>query len=101
VGRVAQFGDPPNTIPLIKIPINPPYIKLPEAYINELGLPAKEYYRTKDVCQCLGISPDLLRYRLRTGKYPESEIVNGKRFFTYEYCRMIIRIDLKKAHGKR
>jgi hypothetical protein len=33
--------------------------------------PDKPYYRTTDACGLLGIKPELFRYRLYTGKYPE------------------------------
>jgi hypothetical protein len=91
MGASAQFDDSKHTLTTIKIPINPPYLRSPEHPVNDLGLPVKEHYRTQDACRILVISPDLFRYRIRTGKYPESTSVNGKRIFTDDYIRALIK----------
>jgi DNA-binding transcriptional MerR regulator len=36
-----------------------------------LGIPEKNRYRTGDLCPLLGIHADTLRWRFKTGKYPE------------------------------
>jgi len=52
--------------------------------MNSLGLPDKKRYRTTDACALLGISADLFRWRIRTGKYPDSEFKDAKgRIFAF------------------
>ena len=58
------------------------YMAAPQIPLNDLGLPAKDYYTTADLCKVLNIKPDTLRHRLRNGRYPESLKVGGKRRFT-------------------
>lgn len=48
-----------------------PFRQLRAKSLNRLGIPEKMQYRTKDVAVALGISTDLLRWRFRTGKYPD------------------------------
>jgi hypothetical protein len=61
--------------------LNLPYIltiKLPEPYqytpkttFNKWGLPKRGTYRTRDVCQILGISPATFRARIKAGLYKD------------------------------
>jgi hypothetical protein len=77
----------------IKLKIDPPYFKPLEPKLNDLGLPDKEFYTTKEVCGVLDLHPDTFRYRLRKGIYPEPKYKAGdKRRFTYEEAKEIIRI---------
>jgi len=56
--------------------------------VNEFGLLPAEVYRIGDVCRVLRISPDLLRWRLRAGKCPESARRDAKgRLFTLDEIR--------------
>ena len=49
------------------------------------GLPRKRRYTTKEVANVLGISPDLLRWRIKTGKYPDAQRgTAGRRLFTID-----------------
>jgi DNA-binding transcriptional MerR regulator len=49
------------------------------------GLPRKRHYNTKEVAKVLGISADLLRWRIKTGKYPDARRGNaGRRLFSVE-----------------
>ena len=80
----------------LKVPVNPPYLKPPEAPINDLGLPKKEYYTTGDLSKVLNIKPDTLRYRFRKGYYPEPKRVGGKRQFTEAELKDIINISKMK-----
>ena len=60
------------------------------APVNEFGLRDAEYYRIGDVCQVLRISPDLLRWRLRAGRCPESARRDAKgRQFTLDEIRAL------------
>lgn len=79
----------------MKIPVNPSYLKPPKTALNDLGLPVKDYYITSDLCKVLRLLPDTFRYRIRTGKYPEALKVGGKRRFTIEQVREIIKISPK------
>jgi hypothetical protein len=79
MGVSAQFSDPASRIPLIKIPINPPYLKLPDNPLNELGLPEMEFYHTKDLCKILKVKPWTIRYRFRRGYYKEPMRAGVKR----------------------
>lgn len=64
-----------------------------ESEPNDLGLPEKEFYTTKEVCGVLDLHPDTFRYRLRKGIYPEPKNWAGdKRRFTYDEVAEIVRI---------
>jgi len=76
---------------LLRITINPPYLKPPEAPLIDLGLPIKPNYTTQDICSILKIHPDTFRYRLRRGHDPESEKVGGKRRFTIDQIKEILK----------
>ena len=77
----------------INIPINLPVLKKPKLATHNLGLSEENYYTIKDLCKVLNLKPDTFRYRLRVGYYPEPIKVNGKRRFTEEESRKIIRFD--------
>jgi len=54
------------------------------------GLPRKQHYTTKEVATVLGISPDLLRWRIKIGKYPDALRGNaGRRLFTIENIKTL------------
>lgn len=75
----------------ITLKVDPPYHAEPK--LNELGLPIKEFYTTRDVCQVLDLHPDTLRYRLRKKIYPEPQNMAGdKRRFTMDEIKELIRI---------
>ena len=49
------------------------------------GLPRKQHYTSKEVASVLGISSDLLRWRIKIGKYPNPQRGNaGRRLFTID-----------------
>ena len=87
---VSKSRDPHNGLIFLKIPVNPPYLKMPKPAINDLGLPKKDYYTTKDVCKVLGIKQDTFKYRIKVGYYPETIRVGGKRRFTTEQITDLI-----------
>ena len=59
--------------------------------VNDLGLPVADFYRIGDVCRVLRISPDLLRWRLRVGKCPESNRRDRRgRLFTLAEIRALL-----------
>ena len=89
----SSFTDSPNCLKLLKIKVHPSYKKVPELRLNDLGLPEKEYYTTQDICKVLGIIPDTFRYRLRRGIYPEVKKVGGKRCFSLQEARQIVKIQ--------
>src|SRR6266481_2414690 len=64
---------------------------LPASPLNDLGVPIRDRYRTRDVCKILQISPDLFRWRLRHGHY--DGIKPGRdakgRLFTLDQLRTI------------
>ena len=55
------------------------------------GLKRKEFYTTTHVANVLGISPDLLRWRIRAGQYPSPKWKNKReRVFTLdEVCTVV------------
>ena len=86
----------------IKLKIDPPYFKPLEPKLNDLGLPDKEFYTTKEVCGVLDLHPDTFRYRLRKGIYPEPKNRAGdKRRFIYEEVKEIIEIMGEFSQKKR
>ena len=65
----------------ITLPIDPPFFRVPPKKLNLLGLEEKPYYRTADACAVLRVNPDVLRWRLSTGKYPDvPQDGKGRRF---------------------
>jgi len=87
----SKCRDSSNHLPFLNIPVNPPYLKTYKPPINDIGLPEKDYYTTADICKILNLLPDTFRYRLRTGKYPEPAKVGGKRRFTIDQVREIVK----------
>jgi hypothetical protein len=49
-------------------------------------------YRTADVCSVLGISPDLFRWRVLSGKYPDVKKDGRGRVFTLEDIDKLVQI---------
>ena len=80
---------------ILDIPVDPPYLKIAEKPVNNLGLPVKQYYTTGDICKVLAVKPDTFRARLRVAKYPEPIKVGGKRRFSEEEVRNIIQTTVK------
>ena len=62
--------------------------------LNRWGTEKKERYRTRDVCQILGIKPDTLRARIYSGRYPEpGRDSAGRRFWTEKEIEKFLEID--------
>ena len=76
----------------LKVPVNPPYLNRPKTPLNTLGLELKDYYMTCDVCKVLNIKTDTFRYRIRAGFYPETQKIAGKRIFTMDQIKDLIKI---------
>jgi len=76
----------------LKIPVNPPYFKRPKTPLNDLSLPVKNYYTTGDICKVLNIKPDTFRQRIYRGFYPEFQKIAGKRKFSEEQIKGLIRL---------
>lgn len=70
-----------------------PHLRTPPKPLNSLGIPEKRYYRTTDVCSVLGIKPELFRYRLYTGKYPEFPRDRKGRLFTPDDLRLLLELS--------
>ena len=88
----SQFTENPNHLISINITVDPPYFKPPKMPMNDLLLPEKDYYMTRDVCKVLRIKPDTFRARIYAGHYPEYGKIGVKRIFTLEEIRELIRI---------
>jgi len=67
--------------------------KKPKLVTHNLGLSEKNYCTIKDLCKVLNLKPDIFRYRMRAGYYSEPARIGGKRRFTEEESRKIIRFD--------
>ena len=58
------------------------------------GLPRKRHYTTKEVANVLGIGPDLLRWRIKAGKYPDPPRgIAGRRLFTIDDVVTLSRVQ--------
>jgi len=90
---VSQFEDQNKHQSRITIPIVPPFFKEQKQAVNDLGLPFKDYYMTKDICKVLKLRPYTLRSRFRRGHYPEPERIKGKRIFTLKEVIEIIELS--------
>ena len=78
----------PEPLPLT-LELNEP-IRANPLPVNEFGLLQADFYRIGDVCRVLRISPDLLRWRLRAGKCPDSHRRDAKgRLFTQAEVRAL------------
>jgi hypothetical protein len=85
-----------------KILISPPYLKAPTQPLNELSLPIRDYYTMKDLSKILGVRPDALRYRFRSGYYPEAKRINGKRSFSLQNLKAIVALSQNNSiHSDR
>jgi hypothetical protein len=76
----------------ILITLEKPYRREPPIKLNKFGIPENTRYRTADICAILGISPDLFRWRVLSGKYPEVKKDGRGRLFTLEDIDMLIQI---------
>ncbi len=85
-GAASNFGD----LGEVKLVLPEPYLRTPPISLNSLGIPDKPCYRTTDACALLGIRPDLFRYRLYTGKYPEFKRDGKGRLFSLEDLKMLL-----------
>jgi hypothetical protein len=74
-----------------------PYLRTPPISLNLLGIPEKPHYRTADVCALLGIKPELFRYRLYTGKYPEFKRDGIGRLFNLEDLQLLMKFSQQVA----
>jgi len=63
-----------------KLPVDAPWLPL----TDKLDIPENTRYRTADICAILGISPDLFRWRVLSGKYAEVKKDGRGRIFTLE-----------------
>ena len=88
----SKCRDSSNHLPLLRIPVNPPYLRHPDPLVNDLGLEQKDYYMTCDVCKVLKIKPDTFRQRIYRGYYPEFQKIGVKRIFTLEQIKVLIKI---------
>ena len=85
----SNFGE----IREIRLVLPEPYWRTPPTPLNSLGIPDKPYYRTTDVCALLGIKPELFRYRLYTGQYPEFPRDGKGRRFSFEDLQILMRLS--------
>ena len=88
----SKCRDSYNHLPLLRIPVNPPYLGHPDSLVNDLGLKQKDYYMTRDVCKVLDIKPDTFRQRIYRGYYPEYQKIGVKRIFTLQQIKDLIKI---------
>jgi len=77
----------------VRLVLPEPYLRTPPKLLNSLGIPDNPYYRTADVCSVLGITPELFRSRLYTGKYPEFKRDGKGRLFSTEDLQMLIKLS--------
>ena len=62
------------------------------------GLPRKRNYTTNEVAKVLGIGPDLLRWRIKTGKYPDAKRGSaGRRLFTIDDVVTLNALDSRRG----
>src|SRR5437660_10488084 len=75
-----------------------PFKALRPKRLNEFGIPEKKQYRSEDVARALGISTDLLRWRFRTGKYPDvPKDLAGRRMFSAPDVRRLASIPVRRT----
>jgi hypothetical protein len=79
---VSKNTDAFQQLDFLRVPVSPPYLRLPEKPRNDLSLVKKNYFTTRDLCKVLKTKPDTLRYRFRAGYYPDKKWLNGKRVFS-------------------
>jgi len=61
-------------------------------------MPHKKHYRTGDLCPLLNVSPDALRWRFATGKYPQVPRDGKGRLFSLADIERLLAISRKLAH---
>jgi hypothetical protein len=87
----------------VEITLPTPYTKDLPIKINQLGLLDKKHYRTGDLCRLLGVKADTLRWRFRTGEYPEVTSDGKGRLFALADIERILAITqgLPKCRSPR
>ena len=85
-GAASNFGGSRE----IRIVLPDPYLRTPPKLLNSLGIEKKLHYRTTDACALLGIRPDLFRYRVYTGRYPEFKRDAKGRLFSEDDLRLLV-----------
>lgn len=96
-GAAANFGE----VREVRVMLPEPYLRTPPKSLNVLGIPDKPYYRTTDACTILGIKPELFRYRLYTGKYPEFARDGKGRLFSLEDLQMLMRLSQQQPKARQ
>jgi len=91
--RGSHFGEHHNLLISLQLRIDPPYLKCPKPPTDEEMIRARGYYRSGDVARSLGITPKTLRDRIKAGVYPDAKDNKGKRRFSEEEVRRIIRTE--------
>lgn len=84
VDRDSHYRDTSNRINLI-LHLQKPYkFVLPSPKYNQFRVIEKEYFRTKDICKILKITPATFRQRIYNGKYDDNFKRDRRgRLFTY------------------
>jgi hypothetical protein len=81
------------------------YRKDPPKKLNKFGIPENTRYRTADICKVLGISPDLFRWRIISGKYPEVKKDGRGGIFTLDDIETLVkvrpRLDQQKVEAAK
>ena len=85
-GTASSFGESSE----IRLVLPEAYLRTPPKPLNPLGIEKKSQYRTTDVCALLGIGPDLIRYRVYTGRYPEFKRDTKGRLFSEDDLRLLV-----------
>jgi len=91
MGADAQFG----ALREVEITLSKSYAKDLPPKLNRFGIPEKRHYRTGDLCPLLNVGPDALRWRFRTGKYPNVTRDGKGRLFTPTDIERILDITRK------
>jgi hypothetical protein len=95
-GADAQFG----ALREVEITLEIPYTRDLPTKCNRFGIPEKNRYRTGDLCPLLGIHADTLRWRFKTGKYPEVARDGKGRLFALADLERIIAITKNFPHSR-
>ena len=96
-GAASNFGD----VREIRLVLAGPYLRTPPTSLNLLGIPDKPHYRTADACALLGIKPELFRYRLYTGKYPEVKRDGKGRLFSLEDLNILMGLSQQRRRDRQ
>jgi hypothetical protein len=76
----------------VEITLSKPYTKdLPTKY-NRLGIAEKNHYWGGDLCPLLGVHADTIRWRFKTGKYPQAPSDGKGHLFTVADIERILAI---------